>query len=419
MAILLRKRHLAAAVTGNALEFYDFTTYAYFATQIGQSFFPFHDHFMNLMASLITFGVGFVARPIGAVVIGRYADKVGRKPAMLLSFILMGAGLIGVALTPSYATIGIAAPVIVVLLRLVQGFALGGDVGPTTSFLLEAAPPNRRGLYGSLQFASQGLSTLAAGLVGFVLASFLEPGQLVDFGWRIAFLLGAVILPIGFIIRRTLPETLHDEAPADMQSRAEPRIWRSAILGLIMIMGSTTGFYVLAYMSTYAQTVLNMKTNVAFAATIVFGLCNIIFSLIAGGLSDRIGRKTLMLWPRVLLLLAAYPAFLLITQNRTALTLLAATAILAIFTQSGGAVSLVALTEAMPRQRRSAVMATVYAVGVATFGGTTQPIVVELIHKTGDIFAPAWWMIGTTFICLIATALMDETAPIKIGRTEF
>src|ERR1700761_3636335 len=155
----LRRRDLAAAVAGNALEFYDFTAYAFFAIQIGDTFFPAKDEFTRLMLTLVTFGGSFFLRPLGGAVIGRYAARAGRKPAMLLSFGLMGLGVLGLALTPSYAQIGIAAPIIVVAFRLLQGFALGGEVGPTTAFLLEVAPPEKRGLYGSLQFVGQGIST--------------------------------------------------------------------------------------------------------------------------------------------------------------------------------------------------------------------------------------------------------------------
>src|ERR1700743_446482 len=202
----LKKRYVAAAVTGNALEFYDFTTYGYFALQIGRTFFPSHDPFISLMITLMTFGAGFIMRPVGAVVIGRYADRIGRKPAMIICFAMMGAGVLALALTPSYAQVGPAAPIIVVWSRLVQGCALGGDVGPTTAFLLEAAPIEKRGLYGSLQFASQGISTLAAGLAGVALAHCLTPAQLDHFGWRIALSLGALIVPVGLAMRHSLPE---------------------------------------------------------------------------------------------------------------------------------------------------------------------------------------------------------------------
>ena len=410
----LRKRDVAGTVAGNALEFYDFTTYAYFAIQIGHTFFPTKDEFTGLMLALITFGGSFVMRPIGGFLIGRYADTNGRKPAMLLCFTLMGLGVLGLALTPSYASIGVAAPIIVVLLRLIQGFALGGDVGPTTALLMEAAPAERRGLYGSMQFASQGLSTTLAGIAGVVLASVLSAHQLETFGWRIALGLGALVVPLGFMLRRNLPETLpeHAEHPASI---ADPDVLRTAIAGLLVIMGSTTSFYVLAYMSTYAQIVLHMKTNISFAATLVFGICNVVFSSIAGWLSDLYGRRPVMIWPRIVLLFLTWPAFLVINRDVSPVTLLAMTALLAVFAQSGGAVSLVAITEALPPRLRSATMATVYAVGVATFGGTTQPIVTWLMHATGDIFAPAWWLMATTVFCIGALLMLRETAPVKIG----
>ena len=415
----LRRSHLAAAIIGNALEFYDFTTYAYFATQIGQTFFPSHDSFTSLMAALITFGAGFVMRPVGGVVIGHYADRVGRKPAMLLSFALMGVGVLGLALTPSYASIGIAAPIFVVVIRMIQGFALGGDVGPTTAILMEAAPPKRRGLFGSLQYSSQGLATLLAGIAGVILASLLNAQQLQSFGWRIAFGLGAIVLPVGLIIRRRLPETLHALTAEAVPISAPLRsILRTALTGLGMIMGATTGFYVLAYLSTYAQTVLHMTANVSFASTLIFGAVNIVFSALGGWASDIYGRKPVMISLRIVFLASIYPAFFLIVHNPGAATLLAATAFLAIFSQASGAPAFVALAEAIPKRMRSTLLALVYAIGVATFGGTTQAIVTWLMHATGDIYAPAHYLAAGSLICLIALLLMDETAPVASRRLD-
>src|SRR5580692_6116548 len=202
-------RQVTAAVIGNALEFYDFTTYAFFAVQIGHAFFPGRSAFESLMLSLATFGAGFFSRPIGAIVIGALADRAGRRPAMLLSFGLMGLAILGLSLTPSFAQIGLAAPIIVVALRLIQGFALGGEVGPATAFLIEAAPLNKRGLLGSWQSASQSVSSLIGGAVGAIMAATLAPHLLETYGWRAAFLIGAAVLPFGLIIRRSLPETLH------------------------------------------------------------------------------------------------------------------------------------------------------------------------------------------------------------------
>src|SRR6185312_10909071 len=196
------KRHVAAVVVGNALEFYDFTTYAYFAAQIGATFFPFKTPFLTLLASLAAFGIGFLGRPVGGALIGAYADRRGRRPAMMLSFGLMGAAILAFVLMPSYARIGILAPVAVVIIRFIQGIAVGGDVGPTTAFLLEVAPERRRGFFTALQYSSQGLSTLCAGAVGVTLASLLAPQELQEWGWRLALGLGGVILPFGLLIRR-------------------------------------------------------------------------------------------------------------------------------------------------------------------------------------------------------------------------
>src|ERR1700722_4221612 len=201
-------RNVAAAVVGNWLEFYDFVVYTFFTLQIGDAFFPSHSEFGRLMLSLFTFGVGFVFRPIGAVVIGRFADRVGRRPAMLLSFTLMGVALLGFVCVPTFKQIGIWAPVLALLCRLVQGFALGGEVGPTTAYLIEAAPLTKRGQYGAWQSASQSLASISAGLVGLTVSATLSAPAAHDWGWRIALMIGVLVLPFGLIIRRFLPETL-------------------------------------------------------------------------------------------------------------------------------------------------------------------------------------------------------------------
>ncbi|HEY1614865.1 MAG TPA: MFS transporter [Rhizomicrobium sp.] len=407
-------RQIAAVATGNALEFYDFTIYAYFARQIGETFFPSHSPFVSLMGSLAAFGIGFVGRPIGAVLIGAYGDRAGRKPAMLLSFALMGAAILLLAFTPSFAAIGVTAPAIVVIARLLQGIAVGGDVGPTTAFLLESAPAERRGFYTSLQYSTQGVSTLLGGLIGFALSSVLGAHDLVLYGWRIAFLAGALILPIGFVIRRSLPETLHQDAPApeDVQA-AQP--WRAMVLGFLMLGGATIGFYVLAYLTTYASTVLHMKTNVSFGATIAFGVANIISGTLSGILSDRIGRWPVMVFPRVLLILAIYPGFALIVHNRDAVTLLGVAFGLGFLNQMSVA-GFVALSESLPKSMRSVLLATVYALAITLFGGTTQLGVTWLLHLTGNAMAPAWYYLVGAVANLIAVILMRETAPVVLRR---
>ena len=203
----LSRPQLAAVLAGNALEFYDFLIFGFFAVQIGDALFPPGDATRKLLLTLATFGVGFLTRPLGGLLIGPLGDRIGRKPAMLFTFGLMGFAMIGLALTPPYVSIGLAAPVLVVVFRLLQGFALGGEVGPATAFLMEAAPPQRRGLYVSLQTATQQLGILVSGLVGVGISSALTPEQLTAWGWRVAMLLGASVVPFALVMRRRLPET--------------------------------------------------------------------------------------------------------------------------------------------------------------------------------------------------------------------
>ena len=408
----IKPRHVAAAVVGNALEFYDFTTFALFATQVGRAFFPSHDPFVSLMASLATFWLGFVGRPIGAVVLGRIADRVGRKPALLLSFSLMGVGLIGLSLIPPYAKIGILAPVLAVSCRLLQGFALGGEVGPTMAYLIEAAPPGKRGLYGSWQSASQSIASLTGAFVGVALSDLLTTQQFDDWGWRAAFLIGALVLPFGLIVRSTLPETLHQAEPslethperADLSSHT-----RIIVLGVLMVMSFTTSTYVMSYMTTYALHTLHMPADVSFGASVVNGAVGIVFTLLGGFLSDRYGRKLVMLAPRVLFLLVTLPGFYLIVRNHDAVTLFTATGVIGALSSLSTGAALISLTEGIRKEVRGLAVGGIYAIAVTVFGGATQFIITGLIHVTGNPLAPAYYMAATSLIGIVAMAMMRET----------
>jgi MFS family permease len=410
---------ISAAVAGNALEFYDFTTYALFATQIGRVFFPVHTAFENLMLSLLIFGVGFIGRPVGAIVIGAFGDRAGRRPAMLLSFILMGLGLLGLVLTPSYAQIGPLAPVLLVAFRLVQGFALGGEVGPTTAFLIEAAPPNQRGLIGAWQSASQSIASLTGATVGLALSKLLSGPQVESFGWRIAFALGLVVLPFGLILRRSLPETLHrPEATQAIHPTSHGAFShaRPILLGLGMIMSFTTSTYVLLYMTTYASQTLHMSPAASFGAAVANGASGLTFALLGGALSDRFGRKPVMIISRSLFLLATFPAFVLMVRNHDALTLIACTGLLSALSSTSVGVALVALTESLRKDVRSTGLAVVYALGVAVFGGAAQPYVTWLIKASGSPLAPGLYMMAAAGVGILAMSLMKESRPAAAER---
>jgi MHS family citrate/tricarballylate:H+ symporter-like MFS transporter len=266
----LSRSQLAAVVAGNALEFYDFLIFGFFAVQIGATFFPVKDETGRLLVTLATFGVGFLTRPLGGIVIGPLGDRIGRKPAMLFSFGLMGLSVVGLVLTPSYAAIGAAAPVLVVIFRLLQGFALGGEVGPTTAFLIEAAPPEKRGLYVSLQVATQQAATLFAGIVGVVLANLLTPQHLSAWGWRVAMLLGASVVPLALAIRRHLPETLERQSGGRLKRPTLAQIG-PALLTLLAMASATITTYVLININLFATHTLGLSQAQAFGAVVIGG----------------------------------------------------------------------------------------------------------------------------------------------------
>lgn len=403
----LSRRQIAAVVAGNGLEFYDFLTYSFFAAQIGAALFPGSSD-NRLLLSLATFGVGFVTRPLGGLFIGRIADRRGRKPAMILSFALMGIAIIGLALTPSYAAIGMAAPVLAVLFRMLQGFALGGEVGPNTAFLVEAAPPHRRGLYVSLQYATQDMAVLASGTIGLILSSLLSPGALESYGWRIAFLIGALIVPFGLAVRRTLAETLTDGAALVETGAGGRSVGAIALAGLLLLAGGTIGNYTLDYMTTFAQTTLHMAVNTAFGATMVLGVTSVVFDLVSGWLADRYGRKRTLLVPWLLLLVLAVPSFLVIVHFRNAAALFSMTALLSLLLALSMCPALTLFTESLPARVRAGAMGTVYALAIAIFGGSAQVVEQALIHWTGNPMAPAYYMTAALAIGVIGILILKE-----------
>jgi MFS family permease len=400
-------RIVAATVAGNALEFYDFVTYAFFAVYIGEAFFPASTPFMSLLLSVAVFGVGFVFRPLGGVLIGAYADRAGRRPAMLLTIGLITVGTIGLAVTPSYASIGIAAPIIVVICRLIQGLALGGEVGPASAFLIEVAPPHQRGLYSAWQLASQGIAALSAGLVGTVLSLLLTHDQLVAWGWRLPFLVCVVLVPVAFVLRRGMPEThAAGEAPSGARLRQHGRLIALAVL---LILGGTVATYVGNYMTTYAIATLHLPPTVALAATVVAGTATLVFSLLGGWLSDRYGRRPVMLIPRILLAILAWPLFRMLAAHPGIGTLFLATGTVTGLTAVSSSAALVVVPELLPRAIRATGLAVSYAVGVSIFGGTTQFVITWLIQATGDATSPAWYVSLTSLITAAAMLTLPES----------
>lgn len=402
-----------AATVGNGLEFYDFITFAFFAIQIGKTFFPFpNDPFLSLMASLATFGAGFATRPLGALLLGIYADRHGRKPAMLLSMMLMGVGILMLALTPGYNTIGYAAPVIAVFARLIQGFALGGEVGSATAYLIESADTYRRGTAVSWQGGSQQIAATLGSLVGFLLSLRLSEAELVTYGWRIALLLGALIVPFAIWIRSSLPETLHKEPEPDEKSSGSFRGYaRVVVLGCVLIGSGTIATYVFNYMATYGRTTLHLSTQ-----TSLFAQCGLNFTacltiLWGGWASDRWGRKKLMLIPQAYFVVALIPVFLWITTSLTPFAFIVGTMALSALSFMRDAAVYVTINESIPRAVRARAFALVYSIPVAVLGGTTQPLVALLLKVTGQPISIAIYLTGVAAIGLVATLLIHESSP--------
>lgn len=405
------KRAVVAAVLGNWLEFFDFTVYALFAVMIGKQFFPVESASGQLLLALATFGVGFLMRPLGGIVIGAYADRVGRKAALTLTMMLMalGTGIIG--FTPSYEQIGLAAPLLIVFARLLQGFSAGGELGAATTYLVEMAPAGRRGLFGSWQYASQGLATLAASLMGFGLTQSLTPEAMDSWGWRVPFIFGLLIGPVGFYIRRHM----HETGTAAKQAEASGGVLRTLltkhlgliIIGIFTIMGGTIANYIVGkYMTTYAMHTLHMPASIAMMASVVSGSVVFLASLLGGWMSDIFGRRVMMILPRILFVLAVYPAFVLITTAQTSSMLLSMIALLALFQAMSGAVGILALPECFPRSVRTTGLSITYALGVTIFGGTAQLFVTWLLDYTGNPLALAWYLVATNLITIAALFML-------------
>ncbi|MFM9863779.1 MAG: MFS transporter [Micropepsaceae bacterium] len=414
-------RAVAAVVIGNWLEFYDFIVFTFFAVMISKAFFPTElmaaglsqseAEFMGLLAALATFWAGFFTRPLGALIIGAYGDRAGRKAAMTLTIMLMALGTGIVALTPTYAQIGIWAPVILIIGRLIQGFSCGGEVGAATSYLLESAPANRRASQTAWQGTSQQFAGVAGSGLGLILAATLTEQQLYDWGWRVAFLVGLLIAPVGLYIRAMLPETIekHEahESSAAVLSTLFTKHWWPILLGVLCIVGPTISTYVSGYMTTYAMKTLGHPADLSMLLTMVGYIAGIAGVPLGAWLADRIGFRTSVIIPRVIFLLVVMQAYVLITaKGSTVETLLLVNAGLNFLLALSYGGLYVLLTEAFPKSVRSAGLSIAYAISVTVFGGSTQLVLAWLIETLKDPLVPAWYQIGANVVSLIAIMLI-------------
>jgi len=408
-------RAIIAATVGNMLEWYDFTIYAAFAVQISRSFFPTSDETVSLMLSFVTFGLGFLARPIGAIFLGAYADRNGRSGALSLTIFLMAIGTAIIALCPTYASIGIAAPIIVLIGRLVQGFSAGGEIGGAVSTLVEYAPAERRGFFASFQQLSQGGSTMLSGLVSFCIALSLSAAQIDSWGWRVAFLVGLLIAPVGIYIRRSLKESqVFETAKAQAKDHSPIKDvivdhWRGLLAGMFVVMMWTVAQYITNYMPTFASRELHMSLSNAYFGPIVTGIV-LFFSPLVGLLADRFRRKWVMASGAIAAICLAYPLFSNLVANPTLATLIMTQIgvgfCMLIYTAPASAV----LAELFPTHMRATGVSLCYSLGVALFGGFTPALITLLISWTHQPVAIAFYLMTTAVISLfVILTIKDHT----------
>jgi metabolite-proton symporter len=394
---------------GNFLEMYDFMVFGYYATAIGRAFFPATNEFISLMSSLATFGVGFLMRPLGALVLGAYIDKRGRRTGLIVTLALMSVGTLSIACTPGYKTIGIAAPILVLLGRLVQGFSAGVELGGVSVYLSEIATPGHKGFYVSWQSASQQLAVVFAGLIGVVLNSSLTPAQMDAWGWRIPLLIGCLIIPVVFVIRRSLSETREFQARTHHPSTREifatiGANWTLIAMGTMLVTMTTVSFYMItAYTPTFGRTVLHLADRDNLLVTLCVGLSNFLWLPVMGALSDRIGRHALLIGFTTLSLLTAYPALLWLVAGVSFSRLLAVELWLSFIYASYNGAMVVYLTEIMPAQVRASGFSLAYSVATALFGGFTPAIATYLIQVTQNKAMPGVWLSVAAAIGLSAT----------------
>jgi MFS family permease len=400
--------------SGNFIEMYDFMVFGYFAAAIGKAYFPAGSDVETLLKSLATFGAGFLMRPLGAIMLGAYADRHGRRAGLLLTLALMSAGIATMAFTPSYVTIGLAAPVLVLLGRLVQGFSAGAELGNVSVYLAEIAPPGRKGFYVSWQSASQQVAVVVAAALGATLSLLLGPSDLDAWGWRIPLGIGCLIIPLLFLMRRHLRESdafearsVHPEIGSILSGLWNSRARVLAGLGLVLM--TTTSFYMItAYTPTFGK-LLHLPERANLLITALVGLSNLLWLPTMGALSDRVGRKPILIACTLIAILTAYPAMAWLAASPSVTRLLIAELWLSAIYGSYNSAMVVYLTEIIPPEIGASGFSLAYSLATAV-GGFTPFIVTALIQHSGNLAIPGAWLTIAAAISLVSTLLSRPVA---------
>ncbi len=398
--------------SGNFLEMFDFFLFGFYATYISKAFFPVGDELSSLMLTFMTFGAGFLMRPLGAIFLGAYVDRIGRRKGLITTLGIMAMGTILIAFVPGYETIGLLAPFLVLVGRLLQGFSAGVELGGVSVYLSEMATPGNKGLYVSWQSGSQQVAIMFAALVGYLLNQWLAPTQMSDWGWRVPFFIGCMIVPFLFYIRRSLEETQEFLARKHRPSMPEvfaslARNWGVVLLGMLMVAMTTISFYTITvYTPTFGKTVLKLSETASLVVTFCVAVSNFIWLPVMGALSDRIGRKPILILFSGLTMLTAYPVLAWLVGNANFGNMLLVLLWLSFLYGSYNGAMVVALTEVVPSSVRTAGFSLAYSLATAVFGGFTPLISTWLIQETGNRAAPAFWMAFGGACGLFATIML-------------
>ena len=407
-------RTIFNVTSGNFLEMYDFMVFGYYATAISKTFFPGDDPFASLMLTMMTFGAGFLMRPLGAIILGAYIDHHGRRKGLLLTLGLMAIGTLTIAVVPGYATLGVAAPILILLGRLLQGFSAGVELGGVSVYLAEVAPKGRKGFFVSWQSGSQQIAVIFAALLGLMLNHLLAKEAVTEWGWRIPFVVGCLIVPFLFYIRRMLEETEafskrkhHPSMTEIMRSVASN--WALVLAGMLMVVTTTVMFYMItAFTPTFGKTVLMMSDKQAFLVTLCVGVSNLFWLPLMGTLSDRVGRRPLLIIFTLLMIATTWPVLHWMVGSASFAHLLEAELWLSFLYASYNGAMVVYLAEIMPAEVRAAGFSMAYSLATALFGGFTPAISSYLIHATGDKAMPGVWLTFAAVCGLIGTLLIGR-----------
>ncbi len=410
--------------SGNFLEMFDFFLFGFYATFIARAFFPAGSEFASLMFTFMTFGAGFLMRPLGAVLLGAYVDRIGRRRGLIVTLSIMACGTVLIAFVPGYETIGLLAPVLVLIGRLLQGFSAGVELGGVSVYLAEMAPPGRRGFFVAWQSGSQQVAIMVAAVIGFAVNRLLAPEGVAAWGWRVPFFIGCLIIPFLFYIRRSLEETPEFLARKHRPSLRETiaslgRDWRIVGLGMLMMATTTISFYAITvYTPTFGKSVLKLSDADSLVVTFCVGLSNFVWLPVMGALSDRIGRRPILLLFSALTVLTAYPALAWLVGHASFANMLVTLLWLSFLYGSYNGAMVVALTEIVPASVRTAGFSLAYSLATALFGGFTPTVSTWLIQATGNRAAPAFWMTFGGACGLLATLLAYRTGRTRVAGAE-